>query len=92
MLSRSLVPNHIGRWVVPRPSVLDDWTIDQLSVLYAEPECGAQESDQNVYLAPVVREFQQLIESDPEIFMYFHKMFDEVRRPTDDVNQVSNIC
>jgi len=86
------VPNHIGRGVIHQPSVLYDWIINQLTVLYAEPDCGTQDSGQNVYLAPVVQEFQQLIESDPVIFMYFHTMFDEVHRPTDDVNQVSNIC
>ena len=92
MLSHMLAPNHIGRGVIPQPSVLDDWIISQLNVLHAEPDCGTRGSNQDVYLGPVVQEFQQLIESDPEIFMYFHKMFDEVRRPADDVNQVSNIC
>ena len=87
-----LVPNRIGRGIIHQPSVLYDWIINQLTVLHVEPDCGSQRSGQNVYLAPVVQEFQRLIESDPVIFMYFHRMFDEVRRPTDDVNQVGDIC
>ncbi|KAH7919288.1 phosphatidylserine decarboxylase-like protein [Leucogyrophana mollusca] len=29
-------------------------------------------------LAPVIQEFQELIENDPQIYMYFHQMFDQV--------------
>lgn len=30
------------------------------------------------YLHPVIRDFQYLIESDPEIWLGFHQMFDEI--------------
>ncbi|KAL4069196.1 Phophatidylserine decarboxylase-domain-containing protein [Scleroderma citrinum] len=90
MFSHMLVLNHIGVWIVHQPSVLDDWTHNQLSVLYAQPDCGTHESTQNVQFAPVIQEFQQLIESDPEIFMCFNKMFNEVRRPKDDLDHVKD--
>ncbi|KAI6044396.1 Phophatidylserine decarboxylase-domain-containing protein [Pisolithus marmoratus] len=39
---------------------------------------------------PLIQEFQQLIDDDPELFMYFHKMFDEVRRPNGDSDNVKD--
>ncbi|KAI6098279.1 Phophatidylserine decarboxylase-domain-containing protein [Pisolithus croceorrhizus] len=82
------VPDH-GRWVARKPAVLRGWTHDQPTLPRAQLPCEKKCSSDRK-LAPVIQEFQQLIEDDPELFMYFHQMFDEVRRPNGDLDQVGD--
>ena len=91
LFSRRLAPNSIGRWIFQQLSVLGDRSFEQLLELYAQQDCAAQSNSRNADLDPVVQEFLQLIESDQEIYMYFHQMFEEARRQTNDVDQVSII-
>ncbi|KAI6153078.1 phosphatidylserine decarboxylase-like protein [Pisolithus tinctorius] len=89
MSPSAYVPDHIGRWVVRKPAILDGWTYDQLTLPRAQ--LSADKKCSNVRpLAPVIQEFQQLIEDDPELFMYFHTMFDEVHRPNGDLDHVND--
>jgi len=48
--------------------VLDRWLSDLIKVVDASEEP----------LRPVVQELQDLIESDPQVYMYFHQMFEEL--------------
>ncbi|KAI5997823.1 phosphatidylserine decarboxylase-like protein [Pisolithus orientalis] len=89
MSHSAYVPNHVGRWVMRKPAILDGWTYDQLTLPRAQ--LPADKKCFNVRpLAPVIQEFQRLIEGDPELFMYFHTMFDEVRRPDGDLDHVND--
>ena len=36
-----------------------------------------------ITLAPVVQELKEFIDTDPLVFMYFHRMLDQVTRPKD---------
>ncbi|MDP2721120.1 MAG: phosphatidylserine decarboxylase family protein [Bacteroidales bacterium] len=62
------VPYRVGEWLPTDHAVLNQWMKD----LIAEAE-----ADQSPLL-PVVDELKQLIESDPEVYMLFHQMFDQV--------------
>lgn len=62
------VPYNVGKWLPSDQVVLDNW----LQKLILETEADDRE------LLPEVAEFQELIESDPEIFMYFHQMFEQI--------------
>ena len=63
-------PYSVGEWLPSDQAVLDTWTQNLIS-----------ETDTNNHeLLPVVADFMELIESDPEIYMYFHQMFDQVPR------------
>ncbi|MCF8350498.1 MAG: phosphatidylserine decarboxylase family protein [Bacteroidales bacterium] len=61
-------PYRVGEWLPSDQAGLNAWMKD----LIAKAEKGDNE------LLPVVAEFKELIESDPEIYMYFHLMFDQV--------------
>ena len=61
-------PYRVGEWLPSDQAVLNAWMKD----LIARAETGDDE------LLPVVAEFKELIESDPEIYMYFHLMYDQV--------------
>ncbi|MFA5420387.1 MAG: phophatidylserine decarboxylase associated domain-containing protein, partial [Bacteroidales bacterium] len=62
------VPYRVGEWLPTDHAVLNQWMKD----LIAEAE-----ADQSPLL-PVVDELKQLIENDPEVYMLFHQMFDQV--------------
>lgn len=83
-----LIPNHIGKWIDQMPAVLDCWTHEQLSMLRSRLWDNHQDSLITPKLVPVIQEFQHIIENDPELFMHFHKMFDQVRIPKDGWNHV----
>ncbi|KAI5997796.1 phosphatidylserine decarboxylase-domain-containing protein [Pisolithus orientalis] len=70
------------------PAAFRGWTHHLFTLPRARPSRDKKCSDDRP-LAPVIQEFQQLIEDDPELFMYFHTMFDEVRRPNGDIGYVS---
>ncbi|KAI6161933.1 Phophatidylserine decarboxylase-domain-containing protein [Pisolithus thermaeus] len=83
------VPSH-GRWVVNKPAVLDGWTYGQRTLPRALLPRDKKVFSNDRKLAPVIQEFQQLIEDDPELFMHFYRMFDEVQRPNSKQNHVNN--
>jgi len=64
----ALAPYRVGQWLPSDQAILEGW----LRVVIDESE---QRSDS---LLPVVEEFRQLIEDDPEVYMLFHQMFREV--------------
>ena len=62
------VPFRVGEWLPSDHAILTRW----LDKLIAKVEKAPKR------LHPVIQDFKDLIESDPEIYMYFHLMFIEV--------------
>jgi phosphatidylserine decarboxylase len=62
------VPYRVGRWLPSDQAVLDRWVADLAARVDANPQP----------FHPVIQEFQDLIESVPEIYMWFHQMFEEL--------------
>ena len=62
------VPYQVGQWQPSDQLVLNQWVED----LVRETNAEAQP------LVPVVQEFKNLIESDPELLMLFTQMFEQV--------------
>ena len=62
------VPYRVGRWLPSDRRFLNLW----LAALKDEVEAAKQP------LLPVMEEFRALIEEDPEIYMYFHQMFQQL--------------
>lgn len=63
----SATPFCVGEWLPSDQRVLDQWLTAKI-----------EEVDEKRPLLPVVEEFRDLIESDPEIYMLFHQMFKQV--------------
>jgi len=61
-------PYNIGKWLPSDQSILEKW----MSNLITEVEKDEKP------LLPVIEEFKDLIEGDPEIFMQFNLMFEQV--------------
>jgi phosphatidylserine decarboxylase len=59
--------SRLGGWLPTDPSHLDRWM--ERTIREAERKAAP--------LHPVVREFQEMIEADPVIYMYFTQMFEE---------------
>lgn len=61
-------PYLVGQWLPSDQQFLDDWLGDQVvaSQMSSAP------------FMPVIQEFKEMIETDPEIFMLFHQMFEQV--------------
>ncbi len=65
-------PFRVGRWLPSDQVVLDRWMEDLIRTVDANPTS----------LHPVVEEFKNLIETDPEVYLLFHQMFEQLpRRP-----------
>ena len=65
-------PYRVGEWLPSDHAHLAGWLEAMIRKTHADPRA----------LHPVIADFQQLIESDPEIFMLFSQMFEQVpRRP-----------
>jgi phosphatidylserine decarboxylase len=66
------IPYRVGEWLPSDDAFLAGWLEAMILKTHAEPRA----------LHPVIAEFQKVIESDPEIFMLFSQMFEQVpRRP-----------
>jgi phosphatidylserine decarboxylase len=65
-----VVPYRVGKWLPSDQNVLDLWLEDQIRAVDANP----------MPLRPVVLELKELIEGDPEIYMFFHQMFGQLPR------------
>lgn len=63
-----ILPFRVGEWLPSDQAVLEKW----LEELIEEVDATAKP------LHPVVEEFKSLIESDPEIYMFFNQMFEQV--------------
>ncbi len=61
-------PFRVGAWLPSDQVILDKW----MQTLITETDANTKP------LLPVVQEFKNLIESDPEIYMLFHQMFMQV--------------
>lgn len=64
------LPYRVGKWLPSDQAVLDRWLDKLIKKVDANPEP----------LHPVIQEFRDLIEGDPEIYMFFHQMFEELPR------------
>ena len=67
---RKPAPYRVGEWLPSDQEALDEW----LNVLIRETDALPGDTP----LLPVIREFQVLIENDPELFMQFSEMFEQV--------------
>jgi phosphatidylserine decarboxylase len=67
------VPYHVGEWLSSDHAFLAKWLEGMIQKTHTEQRV----------LHPVIADFQDLIESDAEIFMLFNQMFEQVprRRP-----------
>lgn len=63
------VPYRVGEWLPSDQQTLDKWKAD---LIRETEEAGA------VPLLPVIQEFKDLIENDPELYMLFTEMFNQV--------------
>ena len=65
---KETIPFRVGEWLPSDQTVLENW-LDALI---------KQVDTENKPLHPVIEEFKELIESDPEIYMLFNQMFEQV--------------
>jgi phosphatidylserine decarboxylase len=64
------VPYRVGEWLPSDQAFLDRWLQAMIQKTHAEMKV----------LHPIIADFQVLIESDPELFMLFNQMFEQVPR------------
>ena len=62
------VPYRVGKWLPSDEAVLDRWMEKLVRTVDAKPRV----------LHPVLEEFKALIEGDPEVYMLFHMMFEQL--------------
>jgi phosphatidylserine decarboxylase len=67
-LNQEQIPYRVAEWLPSDHSHLKRW----LDAMIRKTDAGSQA------LHPVIAEFQDLIESDAEVFMLFHQMFEQV--------------
>ncbi|KAK0201285.1 Phophatidylserine decarboxylase-domain-containing protein [Desarmillaria ectypa] len=63
-----IVRHRIGGWLPRNHRILQHWLAKKIAQVAANPQP----------FQPVIQEFQDLIESDAEIYMAFHQTFDQV--------------
>jgi phosphatidylserine decarboxylase len=68
MMTSRNVPYRVGEWLSSDQAFLDQWLDGMIQRTHAEEKA----------LHPVIADFQALIENDPEIFMLFNQMFEQV--------------
>ena len=66
--SLRVTPYRVGQWLPSDQRVLNNWLAALIKTVDESPQP----------LRPVVQELKELIESDPQIYMYFHQMFEEL--------------
>ncbi|MDD5037489.1 MAG: phosphatidylserine decarboxylase family protein [Methylococcaceae bacterium] len=72
MSTEKTAPFRVGHWLPSDQTILEKW----MDALINEVEAQIKP------LHPVIAEFKELIERDPEIYMFFHQMFTQVpKRP-----------
>lgn len=76
-------PYRVGKWLPSDQKTLNEWRSD----LIRETDNSAGKDE----LLPVIQEFKDLIENDPELFMLFTEMFNQVpKKPPFDKDPVGN--
>jgi phosphatidylserine decarboxylase len=71
-MSTESVPYRVAEWLPSDHTFLANWLETMIRKTHSEPRA----------LHPVIADFQAVIESDPELFMLFSQMFEQVpRRP-----------
>jgi phosphatidylserine decarboxylase len=66
-------PYRVGEWLPSDHAILNKWLLHTIAQVEANPKP----------LHPLLTEFKQLIETDPQVFMLFSEMFQEIpRRPS----------
>jgi len=71
MPSQHHVHHRVGEWLPKDQRVLEDWFSKKIEKAKAR---NRSPSDWD----PVIQEFKRLIETDPDIYMDFHQMFEQV--------------
>ena len=66
--SNSTVNYRVGEWLPSDQKILDKWLANLVETVEGS----------NKEFLPVIQEFQELIETDPEIYMFFNQMFSQV--------------
>ena len=61
-------PYRVGEWLPSDQKILDNWVASLIEEVDAEKK----------EFLPVIKEFQEFIESDPEFYMLFNQMFTQV--------------
>jgi len=64
------LPYNVGQWLPSDQQVLEDWRTDLIR--------ETDELSEHAPLWPVIQEFKELIENDPELFMLFTQMFEQI--------------
>lgn len=67
----ALNPTHVhrtGKWLPSDPKAIETWLADLIEEVAARPQA----------LHPVIEDLKTLIESDAEVYMLFHQMFEQV--------------
>ena len=68
-----MLPYRVGKWLPSDQAVLNRWLAAHIQAVAADPKP----------LHPVVQEFKDLIESDAQIYMLFHQMFEDLPRTSE---------
>src|SRR6202035_3876165 len=63
-------PYRVGKWLPADQRVLEDWLAARIDQVTARP----------APLHPIIKDFKALIESDAQVYMLFHQMFEQVPR------------
>lgn len=72
MSHEEAAPFRVGHWLPSDQAILETWMEALIGEVEAKP----------MPLHPVIEEFKELIEHDPEIYMFFNQMFTQVpKRP-----------
>ncbi|KIK54432.1 hypothetical protein GYMLUDRAFT_77133 [Collybiopsis luxurians FD-317 M1] len=71
-MSTTIVHHRVGDWLPRDHGVVQRWVKKKLE------KVEQREKQKNLGWHPVIQEFQQLIESDPDLYMNFHLMFEQV--------------
>jgi phosphatidylserine decarboxylase len=70
-MASKIIQHRVGGWLPRDHRVLEAWLAKQIAKvndpIYKDKK-----------FSPVIQEFQNLIEDDPEIWMGFHQMFEQV--------------
>ncbi len=66
--SKKALPFRVGEWLPSDQAVLEKWLGKHIEEVDAEAKP----------LDPVIKEFKVLIETDPEVYMLFNKMFEQI--------------
>jgi phosphatidylserine decarboxylase len=66
-----IVKHRIGGWLPKNQDVLESWLAKRIKIVEDRKRSPKD-------FAPVIQKFQHLIESDAEIYMGFHQMFEQV--------------